>query len=498
MNTLSEQLLIYAETELIDKESIRRAVLKGRRRHEGIAWKRILLPVAACLVLVCGTVLLIPSARAEVFRWFGISRPQEYLTTDPSERPDIPELNALIASPAAEDVVTVPIDRTESEAVNSEHALAIAAFLHENCDVALGDAMYDGQRIYQTVRLNGLSGLYLLEQYTGTYATAIMRDGFPAWPSGWIVYELPDGTQFFGIMDLTDAIEPYSKSLNELGLRGANAPEDAKEQIDAKNRQYLTENGLAAVAEVVPHDIERYLDENGNLTAKVLYRVTLTEQDDRPDTELYTAQIGTITVNMRAYQSVEAGKPVSAGAVRWDAETVTLSKLGVESDCLAFSRLAADTEGLVMTAETDETEIGLLGVKNLRVRITLPEAWTQAQREAFAKSLQFAVLIDGEAGDWYPQYVYCEVQDDGSVLWSADELYGVPYDVLGAPHTLTLIPQLFTYETVTLTDGQGNPLPETLAPAIGETAISEPGTVGFNAATDVAAFPQYAITLYVN
>lgn len=498
MNALSEQLLIYAETELIDKESIRRAVLKGRRRHEGIVWKRILLPIAACLVLVCGTVLLIPSARAEVFRWFGVSRPQEYLTTDPGERPDISELNALIASPAAEDVVTVPIDRTDSETVNSERALEIAAFLHENCDVALGDAMYDGQRIYQTVRLNGLSGLYLLEQYTGTYATAVMRDGFPEWPSGWIVYEMPDGAQFFGIVDLTDAIEPYTKSLHDAGLRGKNVPENAKEQIDVLNREYLRENGLAAVAEVVPHDIERYLDADGNLTAKVYYRVSITEQDDRPDTELYTAQIGTITVNMRAYQAIEIGSPVGADVVEWGAETVALSRLGFDNGCLTFTRLAADTEGLVMTAETDAAEIGLLGVKNLRVRVTPPDSWTQTEREAFAKSLQFTVLIDGETGEWYPQYVYCEAQDDGSVLWIADELYGVPYDRLQTMRTFTLIPQLLTYTEVTLTDGQGNLLPETLAPAIGETAISEPGTVGFNAATDVASFPQYAITLHVN
>jgi hypothetical protein len=65
-------------------------------------------------------------------------------------------------------------------------------------------------------------------------------------------------------------------------------------------------------------------------------------------------------------------------------------------------------------------------------------------------------------------------------------------------HTITLIPQLSAYTKVTLTDGQGNLLPEALAPAIGETAVSEQGAVGFDAATDVASFPQYAITLHVN
>ena len=135
MKNTSEQLLSFAENELMKKESIRRAVLLAapQKEKKPIAWTRILLPIAACLVLICGTVLAIPSARAEVLSWFGISRPADYLTTDPSERPDVPELDSLIASPAAnEDVVTIPIDRTDSEAVNSEGALKVSA-PHDLC-----------------------------------------------------------------------------------------------------------------------------------------------------------------------------------------------------------------------------------------------------------------------------------------------------------------------------------------------------------------------------
>ena len=80
------------------------------------AWRRTAAIAALCLVTVIGTVFLIPSARAEVLSWFGVSTPQDYLNAEPDERPDVPELNALVASPdAAEEIVTIPIDRTDSD-----------------------------------------------------------------------------------------------------------------------------------------------------------------------------------------------------------------------------------------------------------------------------------------------------------------------------------------------------------------------------------------------
>jgi len=72
MKSTSEQLLTFAENELVHKESIRQAVLNEapRRQKKPVAWTKILLPIAACLVLLCGVVFAIPSARAEVLRWF--------------------------------------------------------------------------------------------------------------------------------------------------------------------------------------------------------------------------------------------------------------------------------------------------------------------------------------------------------------------------------------------------------------------------------------------
>ena len=446
MNEQYEQILSFAENELVDKEGIRCAALAAQpeKQKNPIAWMRIVLPIAACLVMVCGSALLIPSARAEVFSWFGASRPAEYLTADPDERPDIPALNALVASPDANaEVVSVPIDRTEPVSVDSEYAAQMTAFLNENRDVALGEAMYDGMYIHQMLHLNGLSGLYLLEPWTGSHTTALFVDSEWMEPDGWIIYEMPDGTRFYGTLDLTDTIAPYVRSLQEQGLTG----KDAAEPIDASNRQYLLQSGLSAVAEVSPHDVEPYLDADGRLTAKVWYSVSITAETDSgvASAELYLAQIGTITIDMQAYRNIpERTLESTDGACVWNAETILIKGEPLSA------------EGLTMTAETKHAVISLFGIRSIQLRITLPQAWTHAQREAFAETLQFRVQINGEDGNWYPQYVYCQVQKDGSVLWIADEIMGVPYETLQSVQTITLIPM-----------------------------------------PDAAEYPQYAVTLHV-
>ena len=98
MKNTSEQLLSFAENELMKKESIRRAVLReaAQKQKQPIVWTKILLPIAACLVLALGTVFLIPSARAEVLRWLRIERPEQYLTEDPEERTPVEALDELI------------------------------------------------------------------------------------------------------------------------------------------------------------------------------------------------------------------------------------------------------------------------------------------------------------------------------------------------------------------------------------------------------------------
>ena len=539
MKNTSEQLLSFAEDELMQKESIRRAVLRTQpeRQKKPVAWTKILLPIAACFVILCGTVLLIPSARAEVFSWFGVSRPADYLTTDPSERPDVPDLDALIASPDAnEEVVTIPIDRTDSEAVNSEGAMKVSAFLHENCDVALGEAMFDGESLYQTIRLNGLSGLYLLEHWTGSRTMGVPVDPYAVWglyeggpgeeylsgektlyemPESWIMYEMPDGKRFGGMIDLTSSIEKHLDRLHDLGLLVENKTEEQMQAIDAENRAYLMQNGLMASAEIFPHDYEQYLDADGNLTAKVYYVVSVIEEDRGdgsyvPDTELYNAQIGTITVNMKAYQNVSSNGLEASAPVVWDAETVVVSKIDIdfgdpddryEDDRVSLYKQRVSTEGLTMTADTEGAEFSTLGLKNIKIRITVPESWTREDREALADSLTFKVLLNGESGDWFANPYNCEAKDDGTLAYELSEIVNVPYELMGSIRTITFVPVIRSVDTMDVfhqydNGTKSNPL-GTMNPEYGVTEWSAPGVNSWNYESTTTEFPQYAVTLNV-
>lgn len=530
MKNTSEQLLSFAENELMKKESIRRAVLReaAQKQKQPIVWTKILLPIAACLVLALGTVFLIPSARAEVLSWFGVSRPADYLTTDPSERPDVPELDSLIASPAAnEEVVTIPIDRTDSEAVNSEGAMKVSAFLHENCDVELGEAMFDGEHLYQTIRLNGLSGLYLLEQWTGSRTMAVPVDPYAVWglyedgpgeeylsgektlyewPESWIMYEMPDGKRFGGMIDLTSSIEKHLDHLDEMGLLVEDQTEEQQNAVDAENRAYLEQNGLMAASTIFPENYEQYLDADGNLTAKVYYVVSVVEEDRGdgsyvPDTELYNALLGTITVNMKAYQNIEASRVDSTDKVVWGAETASIHKIDIDfdetNDRLSFIKHRVSMEGVTMTVETENTVVDALGIRNISVRIRTPESWTTAEREALAYSLSFKILLNGESGDWFAQAHNCNVQEDGSILWLAGSIDEVPYDLLKSVKSITFVPVLTSAESIVVRHSDSEP-DETLNPAYGELVWSKPHLNGWNNEHTRTEYPQYAITLHVN
>ena len=521
--------------QMIHDRAVNDAVVKAKAKMQTkrtAAWRRPVAIAAATFAVIVGTVFLIPSARAEVLSWFGVSTPQDYLTTNPDDRAEIPEIDALIASPEPEDGFRIiPIDRTNSEAVNSEGALKMSDFFYENCDIALSDAMFDGTYFYQTVRMNGLSGLYLLEDYTGGWQTGVPVDPYAVWglyengpgeeylsgkwtlyerPTGYVIYELPDGTRLQGILELSGAIEPYCQNLENQGLIGMNPPENALEQINRMNRDYLEQNGVIAVAPIWDcENAAEYADENGNLTVKVFYEVGVCEEDRGddnyvPETELFKAQLGTITVNVRAYQNIKANPVTPADAVVWGAETVTVSK--TEYDCgdpddnyaddrVSLSKYRVSTDGLRMAVEG--IQVDALGIRDLKIRVTVPEMWTQEEREALAGSLEWNVLFNGESGSWYPNGFQCNVEEDGSLLFTAREFSAVPYDMLKSIKTITLVPRLRVDESIKPYDYDHNSLGE-LNPDYGETVRSEPGVIGWNYNRNETEYPQYAITLNVN
>ena len=520
--------------KMIHDRAVNDALVKARAKHvtrTAIPWRKTAAIAAASFALLIGTVFLIPSARAEVLSWFGISTPQDYLTADATDRTEIPEIEALITSPEKTDGFRlIPIDRTDSKAVNSEGALKLSEFFYENSDITLGDAMFDGQNVYQSIRMNGLSGLYLLEMWTGGHQVGVEVDPYAVWglyengpdkeyltgertlyerPDGHIIYEMPDGKQFWGMLDLFGAIEPYYDSLFAQGLMGEDRTEEMQKQIEAQDSAYLEQNGLTAVATIDGQDgLMAYADENGDLNARVFYKVWVTEEDRGdgsfvPATELFYAQLGTITVNMRAYQDIQASRFDTAAAVVWGPETVDLSRIDIDfgrpddgyaDDRIAFSRQRASAEGLTMEAE--DIQMDALGIRDIKVRVRVPKGWTQAQREALAASLGFSVLIDGNRGDWYLNSFSCSVQEDGDLLFIARSLDKVPYEMLKSIREISLVPKLHTFETVQTEDANDRPL-GTLCPDYGQIVWSEPGVNGWDSDDTETEFPQYAIVLKV-
>ena len=517
---------------MIHDRLVNDALVKARAKqpkHAPFAWRKMISAAVASLVVLAGTVFLIPAARAEVLSWFNVSTLQDYLTTDSMERTEIPEIEALIASPQpdANHAIPLPIDRTDFEAVNSENALAVSDFLYANCDVSLGDALFDGETIYQSIHFNGLSGLYLLEDWSGGTVTRVKVDPEAlsaeydvgvsplefAFPDGWILYELADGTRIKGsICDVSPAlIEAHLAVLNQKGIGEMPEGEERRQLVEAEDRAFLEKNGLTAVAQIevfYPDKIEKLIDPEGNLKAKVFYEVDVVEEDRIgsgmvPPTKLFKASLGTITINMRTYQDIKPSRLESVdGAVIWGAETVLLSKIeidfgqlddGYADDRIYFSKQQVSTEGLSMAAEP--IWMDALGIRDLRFHIQVPDLWTKEQREALATSLTFSVRINDESGDWRLSAYNCTVQEDGSLLFSGMGLEKVPYDMLSSIREISFIPTLRAYDSVQLQDMDGNSL-GTLDPACGEALWSQRGVRAWTG-DSVTEFPQYALVLKV-
>lgn len=190
MKTISEQILSFAESELLEKESIRRAVLHAapQKQKKPIPWAKILLPVAASLVLVCGTVLAVPKTRAELARWLRIERPEQYLTEDPENRTPNETLDSLIVPPASampeetvQQVVSdladapkpspLPIGSVTSNRIRYVCGEPIWQQIAQDFSMELGETMFDGHDLCLSVTMKGLAALPEVEALSGGSAT---------------------------------------------------------------------------------------------------------------------------------------------------------------------------------------------------------------------------------------------------------------------------------------------------------------------------------------
>ena len=460
---------------------------KKARETAGFPWRRAGMVAAAILVLFVTTVMAIPSARAEVLSWLGIiSRPQDYLTADPSARPSIEVLDNMITTAQPEDteVKVIAIDRAGSEAVNSEGALKVAELLQKDVRITVGDTLFDGNTAYVSLRLGGTAALPLLDSWTGGGATLVKVDpkrmydffeGGPGedylsgkkemyWrPTSELLLVFADGSRLSGFLDQseTESFKAHWAALEAKNFHWDDLSPAEVAEIDRMNQAFLEKNEIVAYTMISEASkvLEKNADENGEVTAKAYFKVFVEEDYDLPATELLNAEIGTVRFNVTGYQSNEP-RAVEAGPekVVWQGDTIlTYMELVDKNDhtqpatdwnnaLQVFTNCAASLDGMTMEAlpgaHGDD-----LGIYDLDVRITLPDSMQGNARKAWTNlvsmlPIDFKVLIDGQEGNWYHGGFGLTPNDDGTLTFHIVDIRGLDLETIREIKTVTLIPVL--------------------------------------------------------
>ena len=465
------------------------AMAGAARERGGFPWQRVAMTAMACLMLLLTVVIAIPSTRAEVLSWLGIiSRPQDYLTADPSERPAIEVLDNMIATakPDDTDVKVIQIDRADSQAVNSEGALKVAELLQKDVRITLGDTLFDGSTAYVSLRLGGTAALPLLEDHTGGNLTKVQVDPQRVWfffeggpgeeymsgekklymsPSDELILEFGDGTTVSQFPNLVET-EAYKALWAQIESKNFHwdqygpLPEE-REEINRLNQAFLEKNEVVAAAEFASLRpiFERNADESGVVTAKAFYNVFVEEDDDLPATELLHVEVGTVRFNVNGYQAMETRKVETDGKkVTWQGDSIiTYMELVDPADhdreatdwntaLQMYTNYAVSLDGMTLEA-LPGAWANSVGVYDLDVKITLPDTVQGSARTAWtglASSfpIDFNILIDGQAGQWYPGGFGMTENGDGTFTYHIVEVRGLDLETIDQIRTVTLVPVL--------------------------------------------------------
>ena len=484
------------ELSLLDGKDVKSALDEqiGRmpnrtRERSGFPWQKIAMTAAACGLLLLTVVIAIPSTRAEVLSWLGIiTRPQDYLTADPSERPAIEVLDNMIATakPDDTDVKVIQIDRADSQAVNSEGALKVAELLQKDVRITLGDTLFDGTTTYVSLRLGGTAALPLLEDHTGGNLTKVQVDPQRVWfffeggpgeeymsgekklymsPSDELILEFGDGTTVSQFPNLVET-EAYKALWAQIESKNFHwdqygpLPEE-REEINRLNQAFLEKNEVVAAAEFTSLRpiFERNADESGVVTAKAFYNVFVEEDDDLPATELLHVEVGTVRFNVNGYQAMETRTAAADGnKVTWQGDAViTYMELVDPNDrdqpatdwnnaLQMYTNYAVSLDGMTLEA-LPGAWANSVGVYDLDVKITLPDTVQGSARTAWtglASSfpIAFNILIDGQEGKWYPGGFGMTENEDGTLTYHIVEIKGLDLETIDQIKTVTLVPVL--------------------------------------------------------
>lgn len=503
-------------------------------QRDRLAWRRVLIPVLTALIVGLGLVMAIPSARAEVLSWFTPRSTKEYLAAEAGQRDPVPELDAMVSSACSTDI---RINYVADEPYWRE--------IGEGFSATLINSIYDGEGMYITVDFDGLSGYpvfenercpsipagallptYLAEKVDPEAVHHFFEDDadVSAYRNGtlelWngpfcdLVLTTEDGAALYG------RLEQSMRSVDTAFVQAFHDRYGFHESYDEETAVAWREacwahcrtHGARAVADVAIMDglaehfypdhgktVADYLDENGCLTLHVRYRVTV-PHGETTETKL-DVELGTVTVDMKAYKtmptrSIEA--PTASIALSGDA---VFEGLKWETDgCYTVTNYAVSLDGVQLSV-SESGYVDLLGIHEVGIAVSMPEDWDEVRKEAFARSLDFDVLIDGERlSDSMGGGV--ERGDDGSYVLRLD-ISEIPFDRIGDMRTVSLIPTLSQCTQArimqTLADGSES-LVETVPLGPGETfdtARFERGTpIQFESALQF--YPEWTITLKIN
>ena len=208
-------------------------------KKTAFAWKRVLVPALAALAAILTLTFAIPAVRAEVLSWFGVESARDYLEQPADQREPIEALDQMIVSgqPSGNRTEIAPIEQAP-QAVNSKEAQAVAKMLQSDFHASIEETLYDGDRIYLSLHLDGMGALPVLEMFGGGTVTMIPVDPMRVYdlyeggpgaeylsgektlyqrPEAFVTLTFADGTKCTGMLSPGDAFgqrnEMYGNAL---------------------------------------------------------------------------------------------------------------------------------------------------------------------------------------------------------------------------------------------------------------------------------------------
>ena len=542
--------------------------------------RRALIPALTAvgsIAVLIGVTMSIPSARAEVLSWFQPKTPGEYIAADPEDRDPIPELEAMIVTPApTEAAVSVTAPASEETNVPSETPAPTKApeptdmpseigsepneelwdEIRENFSAHIGETIFDGHTLYMTVDLDGVCGLLAYES-----------DNLRSYPAGtphlfWLYEKIaPEYVKYFyeesanltryysGAMELWMAPDCFVQLIldeeEQIMLSGwvsfverpidrafsqelkkefgyhETYTEEAAAEIRARLLEHFRQNGARAIMTLYLEDglatpvgpkssgkhVYDYLDENGYMEAKAVFRVILDHGTNENTEVKFQTEIGTVGMKMTAFKNLSKRKITTKDdPVEFSGETVFYEHVWDDAyRNWALINRQIDLNGASISLKDTGGYLDILGIHELKLSLTMPDDWSVETKWAFARTLRFEVTIDSDLSvGTYSAYVWPE--SDGTFTLTFPEISDIPFNRFKTIESIRLTPMYDCCTTVSVCEREqvGAELPRTVLYTVpmgpNDSFRSETAGEGTVVEWDfeTVQHPEWAITLTVN